>query len=903
MPVREWLTRLLGTFRPSRRDEDLEAELRSHLELSAEAESRRSEMIDDDARVAALENGPVAQTMEAMRDQRGLPWLDDLSRDLRHGARTLRRSPTFTAVALLTLAIGIGANTAVFSVLNGILLKPLPYPRSDDLVAVWHVAPGAEGLAAVSGDLRLSASMYFTYAEQNRAFEHIGIWYPYSATVTGVSEPEQVRSVVVSDGVLQALAVPPLVGRPLAAADQVPDGPATMLLTAGYWQRRFGGDPGVVGRIVQVDSLPREIVGVMPANFRIADQEADLILPARFDRRTLTLPGFGFQSIARLKPGVTIADANADIARLVPIWMDSWPMFGNLSGKVYESWRIAPAVRPLKQDVVGKVGETLWILMGTLAIVMLIACANVATLLLVRAEARHQELAIRAALGAGSGRIVRALLVESVLLGLSGGLFGLAFAFAGLRALVALAPAGLPRVGEIAIDSRVLLFTITISLLSGIVFGLIPALRHKSPQISAGLGAGGRTAGAGRTGQRTRTVLVVAQLALALVLLVSSGLMIRTFLALRAVQPGFVEPDRVQVFRIAIPRRLVPEPERVGRLEHDLVNALSGIAGVESAAFATTLPIDGMPVNWDAVQPDYKADTPIQGAKFLTFKDISPDFLRTMGTTVVSGRSFSWTDLYERRRVVMISEGLAREFWGTAPAAVGRRVRTLPTAPWQEVIGIVQDVHDNGVDQPPASVVYWPVFGENAYRAGEPRVNRLLAYAVRSRRAGTESFLHELHTAVWSVNGNLSLASVETMGDLYRRSLARTSFTLVMLAIAGLMALTLGIVGIYGVIAYAVSQRTREIGIRVALGAQRSELTQMFVRSGLMLAGIGVPLGLVAALVLTRLMSAVVFGVSLLDPVTYVAVPLVLVTAVVVASYLPARRAASVDPVDALKAD
>jgi predicted permease len=900
MRIREWFYRLRGTFRPHRPDEDLEAELRAHLELSADEERRRSAAADA-VRAAGIRHGAMTQSMEALRDQRGLPWLDDILRDLRHGARTLRRSPTFPGIALLTLAIGIGANTAVFSVVNGILLKPLPYPRSDELVAVWHTAPGAEGLASVSGDLRLSTSMYFTYSDQNRTFDHIGIWFAYTATVTGIAEPEQVRTIGVSDGLLQALSVQPMLGRLLTGADQTPDAAPTSLLSYGYWQSRFGGDRQIVGRVIQVDGAPREVIGVMPRGFRIADQDADLIFPARFDRRKQILAGFGYQSIARLKPGVTIADASADIARLIPIWMASWPAFSNVNPKAYEAWRIAPAVRPLKQDVVGKVGDTLWILMGTLAIVMLIACANVATLLLVRAEARHQELAIRAALGAGSARIVRALLVESVLLGLAGGLLGLALALAGLRALLALAPAGLPRIEEIAIDPRVLLFTLAISLLSGIVFGLIPALRHRSPHIAAGLGAGGRTIGAGRGAQRARSVLVVAQLSLALVLLVSSGLMLRTFSALRAVEPGFADPARLQIFRVSVPQRLIPEPDRVARLQNDLVDKLAGISGVSSVAFTSALPIEGLPTNWDAVQPENHTYPGHEVPPLRVFKDVSPAFFETMGTAVVSGRSFTWTDLYERRRVVIVSENLAREFWGTAPAAIGKRLQTLPTAPWQEIIGVVHNVHDNGVDRPPPAVVYWPAFGESAYSAGVPTVRRLIAFVLRSPRAGTESLLREMQAAVWSINGNLSVASVQTMGDLYDRSLARTSFALVMLAIAGLMALTLGIVGIYGVIAYAVSQRTREIGIRVALGAQRAELTQMFVRSGLVLAGIGIPLGLVAALFLTRLMSTVVFGVSLLDPVTYIAVPLVLVTAVVVASYLPARRAASVDPVDALK--
>ena len=347
----------------------------------------------------------------------------------------------------------------------------------------------------------------------------------------------------------------------------------------------------------------------------------------------------------------------------------------------------------------------------------------------------------------------------------------------------------------------------------------------------------------------------------------------------------------------------MPETDRVTRLQNDLVNKLSGIAGVSSVAFVSALPIEGLPTNWDVLQPENHSYAANEVPPLRVFKNVSPDYFRTMGTTVVAGRSFDWTDLAQQRRLIMVSNNLAREFWGSAAAALGKRVQTLPTAPWPEVIGVVEDVHDNGVDQPPPAVVYWPASGESPYRAGAPNVTRMVAFVMRTPRAGTESFLREVQSAVWSVNASLSLASVRTMKDLYDRSLARTSFTLVMLAIAGFMALILGIVGIYGVIAYAVSQRTREIGIRVALGAQRTELTRMFVRSGLLLAAVGVPIGLVAAVGLTRLMSSLLFGISPLDPATYLAVPLVLVAAVVIASYLPARRAASVDPVDALKAD
>jgi putative ABC transport system permease protein len=896
--LREWLIRLWGTFRPRRSDADLEQELRAHLELAAEAQGCDAAAA---ARPAILRAGAVAPSMEAMRDQRGLRWLEEVARDVRHASRALRRTPAFSVIVILTLAIGIAANITVFSVVNGVLLKPLPYPNPDELVAVWQSAPGAEGLAAVSGGLRLSASMYFTYSEQNRAFAHLGAWYVASATVTGTSDPEEVRAAFVSDGVLQALGVQPLGGRWLSAADQVPGGPRTVIVSEGYLQRRFGAGARIVGQTMLVDSQPYEIVGVMPRGFRIVDADADLILPIRFDRSRAKLPGFGFQGVARLKPGVSLAEANADLARMVPIWMSSWPAASGVDPRVYENWRIAPALRPLVQDIVGNVGKALWVVMGTLGIVLMIACANVATLILVRAEGRQQELAIRAALGAGSRRIVRALLVESLLLALAGGACGLALAYVGTRALLALSPGNLPRLEEITIDGPVFVFALGISLLSGLVFGLIPALRHASPRVAASLGAGGRTMSDSLGRLRGRHALVVAQVALALVLLVAAGLMIRTFARLQAVDPGFSHAREVLTVRIAIPASLISAPERVARMQLDIVQTLAALPGVTDVALTSDLPMDEQPADWDAVFAETKSYRENEVPPLRLFKSVSPGFFHTVGTRLIAGRDFTWTDMEERRPVIIVSENLAREIWGSPSAALARRMRTLPRAPWREVIGVVQDVRDNGVHEAAPTTVYWPTTTESAYEAGSLDITRMATFVIRSRRAGADGFLKDVQRAVWSINANLPLAGVQTLQTIYEHSMARTSFTLVILAIAGLMALTLGIVGIYGVISYAVAQRTREIGIRLALGAQQAELTRMFVRSALALIGLGVPLGLAAAAALTRLMSALLFGVSPLDPVTYAAVPIVLASAAIVASYVPARRAAAVDPSEALR--
>lgn len=894
----------MGLWRFLRRakwDRERLEEIESYVQIETDENIARGMQYGEARAAARRKLGNSTLIREEIYSMNTIAFLDTLARDLRYGLRMLRLNPMFTVVALVTLAIGIGANTAVFSVVNSVLLKPLPYPKAEELVGVRQTAPGAAGLANFSDGLRLSPSMYFTYAEQNRTFQALGVWSPGTASVTGLAESEQVRTVFVSDGTLQALSVQPALGRCLGQADQMPEAPETVMLGYGYWQRRSGGDSSVIGRRIMVESRPREIVGVMPQGFRLINVDAELILPVRFNRSKLILAGFGYQGIARLKPGVTITEASVDVARMVPIWMNSWSNGPGTNPQFYETWRIAPALRPLKEEVVGNIGSVLWVVMGTIGIVMLIACANVANLLLVRAEARQQELAIRAALGAGWGRIVRELLLESVLLGLIGGALGVGLAYEGLRLLVAIGPANLPRLSEISLDARALAFTVVLSLLSGLLFGLIPALKYAGPRISVALRSAGRTSSVSRERHRARNVLVVAQVAMALVLLVSAGLMIRTFQALRTVEPGFTHAEHLQTMRISIPASLVAEPQRVTRIQNNIADKLAAIPGVTSVGFASAMPMEGIEPNWDSIVAEgrtYRAD---EIPPLRLFKNVSPGFFQTSGTRVIAGRELTWTDVYRLRPVAMVSENLARELWGTPSAAVGKRFREFRQ--WWEVIGVVQDVHENGVHDKAPAIVYWPSMMDDLYGPGSLDAVRTVTFVVRSDRTGTESFLKEVRQAVWSVNSSLPLASVQTMQEIYGQSLARTSFTLVILGIAGAMALVLGIIGIYGVLSYAASQRRREIGIRLALGAQQSELRRMFVLSGLVLAGIGVTIGLAAAVGLMRLMKSLLFGISPLDPLTYVAVPVVLVAAAVLASYLPARCAAAVDPVEALRAE
>jgi predicted permease len=892
-------------FSRRRRFDDLSASIQEHLEERTDELMEEGIPRKEAEQRARREFGNPTLIEQRSREEWQWSWLESLLTDLKQTLRRLARSPGFTATILLTLAIGIGANTAVFSVLNCVLLKPLPYPDPDRLVSLHLDAPGAGGLSSFQGGLGLSPSMYFTFSQHNRSFSSMGVWFSVLSNLTGVAKPDQVKTVAVSGGVLETLGIPPALGRWFNTADQDPRGGKTVMLSYACWQQRFGGDPGVIGRTVEVDAVPREIVGVMPRGFRVADQQFDLLAPLALDPVNEKLAPFFLNGMARLKPGVTLAGSDADIRRLLGVWMDSWTNGPGSNPHYYENWRITPAFSTMKAQVTGNVNGVLWVVMATVGLVMLIACTNVANLLLVRAESRQHELAIRAALGAGRARIARELLLESVLLGLMGGVLSVGVAGAGLRLLAAVGPANLPRISEIALDERSVSFTLLLAVFSGLFFGAIPAWKYARSKTSLALGGSGRTATAGQARHRTRRVLVVAQVAMAMVLLVSALLMIRTFAALRNVQPGFADAAHVQSLRISIPDALIADPVMVLRTENEIADQLQAVPGVTSAGFASAAPMEGFSPNWDIISVEGRnyagTEPPLR-----MFNYVSPGYFHTMGTRLIAGRDFNWDDVYGLRNHIVVSEEFARESWGSAQAAIGKRVKHMSNMPWQEVVGVVEDVRHNGVDAAAPPTIYWPAIVNNPYSPDhKPDVEwvRSAVFVVHSNRAGTQSFVSAVEQAVGKVNANLPVASIRTMQDIYGQSMERTSFTLVMLAIAGSMALALSVIGIYGVISYAVSQRTREIGIRLALGAQRKTLSWMFVRSALAMTGTGMAIGLVAAVLLMQLMKTLLFGISPLDPLTYVTVPFILAIAASLASYLPARRAAAVDPVQTLRAE
>ncbi len=818
----------------------------------------------------------------------------DLLRGIRHWQRGLLRAPGFTAAALGTLALGIGATTAMFSVVYGVVLRPLPFEQSHRLVAVWSTAPGIGWPHIV-----LAPAQYYTYREQTRAFEDIAVYGQRSVSVTGAGEPEQVPVLMVTDGLLPLLRVQPLLGRRFTKADDTAGSPERVMLTHGYWQRRFGGDRSVIGRHLVVNGTPREVIGVLPARFRFLDADASMLVPFQWDRAGLKIEDFSYVGVARLRDGATLEQANADVSRMIPLVRDRFPMSPGLSQGWFEEARLGPDVHPLSEDAARGSGELLWVLLGMVGIVLLIACANVANLFLVRAEGRQHELAVRSALGATSWQIAKALLSESVALALAAGAIGVGLAYWGIQLLTALAPDRLPRIDEVALDGPALLFALAISIASGVLFGAIPTARYARPR-AATLKDSGRSVTGGRERQYASRLLVVAEIALALVLLVASGLMVRTFVNLRGVSPGFTDAGAVLAFDIAVPKVAALEPADVTRLHEQIERAVERVPGVVSVGMTSGLTLEGGSNNPVHVE-DFPAP-PGQPVPMRRMKFASPGYFATMGNPLVAGRDLGWADIYACRPVVVVTENFAREHWKSARAAIGRRIRESQASPWREIVGVVGDEHDDGLARPATATVYLPLMAKDYWAPGT-FAQRHLVYAVRSRRLASPTFLKEVQRAVWNANPGLPVANVRTLEHVVRGALAESGFALALLALAAAVALVLSLVGIYGVVAYITSRRTREVGIRMALGAQQGDVARLFVRHGVALALAGLALGLGSAAAVSRLMATLLFGVSPIDPLTYGLVSSVLGGVALAAGYLPARRASRLDPVTALRAD
>jgi predicted permease len=814
--------------------------------------------------------------------------IEPLFRDLRFAVRTLVKKPLFTMVATITLALGIGTNTAIFSVVNGVLLKPLPYDDPASLIWVAHNAPGV-GFSRAA----LTRGMYFTYRDQARTFD-LSTWRRGRVTITGGDAPEQVGAALVTEGVFPVLRITPVLGRGFARSDVALDAPLTVILAHGFWQRRFGGDPDVIGRMVRLDGADWEVIGVAPPGFRLLDVEASVYLPLRLDPNSQsTTISFDFAGLARLRAGATLVDATRDVARMIPLTVER---SAAITPARLADWRLSPNVLPLKQAVIGDVGPTLWVLLGGVGLVLLIACANVANLFLVRTEGRQREIAVRTALGASRARIARHFLLESLTLGLLGGLAGLAIAYAGVEALARIAPANLPRLGEVGIDAMVLSFVVAVSGLAGLAFGLFPVYHHGNPSLVASLKEGGRGAVGGRSHQRARNALVVAEVALALALLVGAGLMMRSAQALRAQDTGLREPDGVLTVRVYIPPNEARADEQVVEVHRRALAELSAVPGVTSAGAASQLPMEGGHSNGFHVE----GGPSDQLVPRLYYKAIAGDYFSAVGVPLLAGRTITWDDIRNARPVGLVTENLARAYWGDPSLALGKRVRHRPEDPWREVIGVVGDVRANGLAEPAPGVVFWPMVVKD-FLGVDVWTRRDLAYVVRTERADPLGMLPEVQRAVWTVNANIPLTEVRTLGSVIAQSMAQTTFMLLLLVIAAGVAVLLGTVGIYSVISYIVAQRTKEIGVRMALGARKRDVSRLVLRQGGLLAAAGVLLGVVVAAALTRFMSGLLFGVTPADGLTFGAAAGIVAAVALLACYLPARRAAAVDPMEALR--
>jgi predicted permease len=820
-----------------------------------------------------------------------------LFNDFRTALRSLVQQPGFTAVAVITLALGVGATAAIFTLVDAVILSPLPFDEQDRLVVFGHAAP-ARGLE----NANQCAAWHFTYEDEARVFEDLGMYRTAAPAVRGETGPEILPGMIATNGVFGALRLRPAVGRLFTPEDDDLQAPAIAMLGHSYWQKRYSSDPSVIGQTIEVDGITREIVGVLPASIQSLGFDPAIIYPWRFDKSTLFVGNIGASSVARLLDDVTLEQAEAELVRVMPMAWEKFPGGPVASSSLPSMY--TPFLTPLKEDLVGSVSNLLWILMGGVAVVLLIACANVANLFLVRAEGRVTEMAVRAAIGASRGRIGWEYMKESLLLGLLGGLVGLPLAVAGLRILLNMAPTQLPRMAEVDLSPAVYLFALGVSLAAGLFFGVFPALRHGRTSPVVALKQGGHSGMAGKGRNRAQNILAVSQLALALVLLVASGLMLRSFQELQNVDPGFHNPDDVLPLRINIPSSEVGDRAEMALTHERIARGFADLPGVESVGIANTIAMDGYnnvnPFYVDGVEPPGGGTPPSRRHNW-----VGEGYFETMQIPVLAGRTITWDDIHNRAPVVVLSESLAREYFGSPQAAIGARVAAQPHPPrWHEVVGVVADVREDGVDIDPPLLVYWPQVTLAFWEGNDPdaiQTWRYMGYAIRSSRVGTPGFAEDVRRVVAEVNPNLPIRQLSPLTDLMAQSIARTSFTMVLLATAAGVALILGLVGVYGVISYAVSQRGRELGMRMALGAEPRHVKSMVLGQGLRIFVVGTVVGLGLAFALTRLMSALLFGVEPVDPLTFALVPMGLLVVSLLASYLPARRAARVDLMEALR--
>jgi putative ABC transport system permease protein len=857
-------------------ERELDEELRAYVELLTEEKVKAGLDAEEARRLSLIEMGGLDQVKERVRDVRVGAMMETFLHDIRYNLRVLIKNPGFAAIAVITLALGIGANSAIFSVVNAVLLRPLPFADPERLVQVWEYRP-RQGLNTQN----VSSAEFTAWHDQNQVFEEVAAIDVAEYNLTGGDEPERVGGARVSASYFPLLGIKALLGRTFLREEDQPDHDDVVVLSHGLWQRRFGSDPNIVNTSLTLNGKVCTIVGVMPSGFKLP-QNADLARPIAFSSEEQTKPGDHYlEVIARLKPGITIKQAGTEMSAIANRLEQTFPTTNLGHGVV---------LVPLHEQIVGEIRPALLILFGSVGFVLLIACANVANLLLARASGRRKELAIRAALGAGRLRIVRQLLTESMLLAVVGGVLGLLTATWGVDLLVGLSPNSIPRASEISLDARVLVFTFLVTLITGLLFGLLPAWQTSRLELTEALKEGDRGSTEGFRSNRARSLLIVSEFALTLVLLIGAGLLIKSFQRLSDVNPGF-EPANLLTLELSLPASRYTDGNKVADFYEQVLPRIESLPGVQSVGVVTVLPLSGND-NSSFVTIEGHPPLPPGEALRAGYRVISPNYFSAMGIPLKRGRLLTPADNRDAARVVLINEAMAQRFFQPGEDPIGKRIRTGGgDSPWLSVAGIVADVKHNGLDRDARPEIY-------ASYLQSPK--RSMTLVVRSQTDPLK-LVGPVRDQVRLVDKDQPIGNIRSMEQLLAESVAPRRFSMLLLSIFAVVAMLLAAVGIYGVMNYSVARRTHEIGIRMALGARSMDVLRLIVGQGMMLAAVGLGIGLLAGVVVTRLMSSLLFEVSTIDPAIFLAASVLLAGAALLASYIPARRASRVDPMIAMR--
>lgn len=894
-----FLNRLRDRLRRGRLADELERELRFHQSMLEREHRGRGLSPADAASAARRDLGNRTAILERSRDMWSFAWLEDPILDLRYGIRALRRTPAFTVVAVLTLALGIGAAAASFAVVNGVLLRPLPYGNPDRLVGAWHDLPPLNTTHAEQ-----AAGTYFTYQRLARTIDGIAVYQPYAVNVSepgSASEPRRVTAALIAAPLIPLLQVSPLRGRAFTEAEDLPNGPAAVLISEGLWRGRYGSDPDILRRTLTINGRTRQIVGVMPARFGFPTADTELWLPIALDPAAQNAGGFNLGAVARLKRGVTPADAERDFASVLPRMPEMFPLVeeGVPTQLLLEQAKPKPRLIPLKQDITAGIAGALWVVAAASGLVLLVACANVTNLILVRLDERQREIAVREALGAGRARVAMHFLAESAVLAGLGGVLGLAVAWAAVRALVTASPAGIPRLAELGIDAVTIAFTIAVAAVVALGCTAIPMLRTGRANLSKSLREGGRSGTGGRVRQRVRGALVAAQMAMALVVLAGSGLLVRTFEHLNSIKPGF-NPENVATFWVSPLSARYAGDSAVVRFYSQLTDRVANVPGVEVVGLTSRVPLGGKNGNWDPYYPEGDSSYSNTLPPLENFTRTNGDYFRALEIPVIAGRTFDRLDV-QRAGEAIISRRVAAIFYhdSTGAAALGKRFRSLPNGTWYTVIGVVGDARDSSLAAPSSPTVYMPEVPDTN---PDSRTWRTMALVVRTKgdplavTRGVQAVVHDL-------DPTLPVFDVAPMSTVFAASMAQLRFIMLILSAAAALTLILGAIGLYGVMAYVVTLRTRELGVRVALGAQPRSVAAMMTRQGLVLAGTGLVAGFGLFALIARFLRSLLFGVAPADPVALGAASAILIAIAALATWIPARRASRVDPAEALRTE